>query len=117
MRAQKLRSKDRKRARQCRPRIQDDDHSTQPGPSTESCRPQRYGILPARYRDDLSDDDDGVICELCSFKESLGMAGDTVFWVTVSFTSEPSFPLDHIGGDPFHFITLVVILSNQKKSV
>ena len=23
----------------------------------------------------------GVICELCSLKEPLGMAGDTVFWV------------------------------------
>ena len=61
---------------------EDDDHSTQPGPSTESCCPRRHCILPARFRDDLRDDDgDGVICELCSFKEPLGMAGDTVFWV------------------------------------
>ena len=49
---------------------EDDDHSTQPGPS---CRPQRHGILPARFRDDLSDyNDDGVICELCSFKGAIG---------------------------------------------
>ena len=55
---------------------EDDDHSTQPGPSTESCHPRRHGILPAHFRDDLSnDDDDGVICELCYFKEPLGMAG------------------------------------------
>ena len=67
---------------------EDDDHCTQPGPSTESCRPQQHGILPARFRDDLSnDDDDGVIRELCSFKEPLGMVGDTVFWVDCELCS------------------------------
>ena len=67
---------------------EDDDHSTQPEPSTESCRPRQHGILPASFRDDLSDDnDDGVICEICSLKEPLGMAGDTVFWVDCELCS------------------------------
>ena len=48
---------------------------------TESCRPRRHGVLPARFRDELSDDDDGVICDLCSLKEPLDMAGGIVFWV------------------------------------
>ena len=65
---------------------EEDDHRNQlgepePGPSAESCRPRRYGVLPARFRDELSDDDDGVICDLCSLKEPLNMAGGIVFWV------------------------------------
>ncbi len=53
-----------------------------PGPSSEASRPRRRGVLPARFRDDLDEDDsDGVICDLCSFKEPLGMADNTVFWI------------------------------------
>ena len=58
--------------------------SPQPGPSTdgssESAHPRHRGVLPARFRDDISDNN-GVLCELCQLNESLGMAGDTVFWV------------------------------------
>ena len=63
---------------------EEDDHRNQlpePGPSAESCRPRRHGVLPARFRDELSDDDDGVICDLCFLKEPLDMAGGIVFWV------------------------------------
>ena len=66
---------------------EEDDHRNklgepEPGPSAESCRPRRHGILPARFRDELSDDDDdGVICDLCSLKEPLDMAGGIVFLV------------------------------------
>ena len=59
---------------------EEDDHRNQlGGPSAESCRPRRHGVLPARFRDELSDDDDGVICDLCSLKEPLNMAGGIVF--------------------------------------
>ena len=63
---------------------EEDDHRNQlgepePGPSAESCRPRRHGVLPARFRDELSDDDDGVICDLCSLKEPLDMAGGIVY--------------------------------------
>ena len=34
---------------------EDDDHSTQPGPS---CCPRQHSILPAHYWDDISDHDD-----------------------------------------------------------
>ena len=60
------------------------DDSTQPKPSeagaSQSSRPHRCGILPARFRDDVSDDD-GILCDLCQLKEPLGMADNTVFWV------------------------------------
>ena len=45
-----------------------------------SARPRRCGILPARFRDDVSDDD-GILCDLCQLKEPPGMADNTVFWV------------------------------------
>ena len=65
---------------------EEDDHRNQlgepePGPSAESCCPRRHGVLPAHFWDELSDDDDGVICDLCSLEEPLDMAGDIVFWV------------------------------------
>ena len=60
------------------PESMDEEHSSQPGPSTESDRPRRYGILPARFR---GDEDDGVVCELCQLREPPGLAGDTIFWV------------------------------------
>ena len=61
------------------------DDSTQPKPSeagaSQSARPRRCGILLARFRDDISDDDDGILCYLCQLKEPPGMADNTVFWV------------------------------------
>ena len=36
-------------------------------------------VLPARFRDDLSDDEDGVVCNLCQLSEPPGMAGDIFF--------------------------------------
>ena len=60
------------------------DDSTQPEPpearASQSARPRRSGILPARFRDDVSDDD-GILCDLCQLKEPPGMADNTVFWV------------------------------------
>ena len=64
------------------------DDSTQPEPpearASQSAHPRRSGILPARFRDDVSDDD-GILCDLCQLKEPPGMADKTVFWVDCDF--------------------------------
>lgn len=39
--------------------------------------------VPARFHDLSEDDDDGVICEIRSLKETLGVTADTVFWVVI----------------------------------
>ncbi len=50
----------------------EENFSTQPGPSTESCHPRQLSVIPACFHDDPSEDyNDGAICEICSLKEQL----------------------------------------------
>ena len=53
-------------------------HSAQPGSSDS--RSHRRVQLPARFRDDI-EDDDGVVCAVCKLNEPQGVSADTVFWV------------------------------------
>ena len=52
------------------------------------------GVLPACFRDDISDDD-GVLCELYQLNEPLGMAGDLCFGLTVIHVAHGCTTTEH----------------------
>ena len=56
--------------------------------STESCRPRRQGILPAHFRDDLSDHDDDVSSVLSRnhwVGQEIRISGSTVSCVVCGY--------------------------------
>ena len=58
----------------------DDEQAHSPQPGSSDSRPHRRVQLPARFRDDIKDDD-GVVCAVCKLNEPQGVSADTVFWV------------------------------------